>query len=41
MESSFRLDRGLAEGQFRITLAVTLGGSEQEMDVFDYGILWI
>ena len=40
-ESSFRLDRSFTEGQFRITLTVTLGGSEHEMEVFDYGVIFV
>ena len=40
-EASFYLDHSFLEGQFRIVLTATLGDTENTMEIFDYGILWI
>lgn len=38
-EQSFRLDRALSAGNWSVILTGTRGGSEESMEVFDYGVI--
>ncbi len=38
-EQSFRLDRALSAGNWSVILTGTRGGSEESMEVFDYGLI--
>ena len=38
-EQSFRLDRALSAGNWSVVLTGTRGGSEESMEVFDYGLI--